>query len=98
MHPSIWLPEPVLPGFRDFMARFYWTRDEAAKKIFSALALALNLLAEDTKHLSDLHTGHDNQLRLLHYPSIEFGANQRHRHGHQRFGENVRGRMPAHQD
>jgi len=65
--PNIWLPDEVLPGFRDVCLDFYWTCREAELNVLRALALGLNL-PEDflIKH----HSAADNQLRLLHYPSV----------------------------
>ena len=70
------------------MTPFYWRLDQAAKRILSAFSLALNLSPSDRAHLLSLHSGHNNQLRLLHYPAVE-AAKLRHA---------VVGRMPAHQD
>jgi isopenicillin N synthase-like dioxygenase len=68
--PNIWLPEEVLPGFRAWMTEFYWQLDGVAKAILQATAQGLELDDEDTAHLRKLHSGHNNQLRLLHYPPI----------------------------
>lgn len=32
--------------------------------------MSLNLTEKEAESVRALHTGHDNQLRLLHYPSI----------------------------
>jgi isopenicillin N synthase-like dioxygenase len=83
--PNIWLPSSVLPEFRPFMTSFYWTCFEAASKILRALALGIGL---DEDHLLKLHSGHFNQLRLLHYPPIPARAIE----------EGKMARMPAHTD
>ena len=70
--PNIWPPPDVLPEFQPFMTSFYWTCFEAAAKILRALALGIGL--EDEDHLLKLHSGHYNQLRLLHYPPIPASA------------------------
>lgn len=67
---NIWLPEDVLPGFRSFMMEFYWTVNKAASAILEAIIMSLNLTEEEAESVRKLHTGHDNQLRLLHYPPI----------------------------
>ena len=67
---NIWLPEDVLPGFRSFMNKFYWHLEKCARRILEAISLALNLTPADKDYLFDLHSGHNNQLRLLHYPPI----------------------------
>lgn len=54
------------------MTSFYWTCFRAASNILRALALGIGL--RDETHLLNLHSGHYNQLRLLHYPPIPAGA------------------------
>ncbi|KAJ5086610.1 thymine dioxygenase [Penicillium alfredii] len=61
-------PEHTLPGFRAFMTQFYWECFRVAGEILQALALGLEL--EDEEYLLKRHSGHNNQLRLLHYPPI----------------------------
>ncbi|KAI0632130.1 thymine dioxygenase [Trametes polyzona] len=65
--PNIWLPERVLPGFKEACLDFYWTCHETELHILRALAIGLGI-PED--HLVQYHNAHDNQLRLLHYPSV----------------------------
>jgi isopenicillin N synthase-like dioxygenase len=67
---NIWLPEETLPGFRDFTTRFFWELNKTAQLILDALIEALGLAEAEADAVRALHTGHDNQLRLLHYPSI----------------------------
>lgn len=50
------------------MTRFYWECFKAGKEILNALAVGLDL--EDEHYLVRKHLGHNNQLRLLHYPPI----------------------------
>ena len=66
--PNQWLPESVLPGFRDFMTDFYWDCHAAAMEILSAMALGIGL--EDEGFFRPMHSGNNNQLRLLHYPPV----------------------------
>jgi isopenicillin N synthase-like dioxygenase len=67
----VWLPETVLPGFREFMLRFYWQCFETAKELLRAVTMGLGLSREETESLVlRHHTGLNNQLRLLHYPPI----------------------------
>lgn len=68
------------------MISFYWECFKAASKILRAIALGIGLKDED--HLLKLHSGHYNQLRLLHYPPIPAAALE---------AEKV-ARMPAHTD
>ncbi|KAH9922796.1 thymine dioxygenase [Epithele typhae] len=65
--PNIWLPEEVLPGFREACNDFYWTCHETELQVLRAITVALGISEE---HLIPHHKGHDNQLRLLHYPSV----------------------------
>lgn len=65
--PNQWLPEHGLPGYRDFMLRFYWECFRVGGEVLQALAVGLEL---DENHLLEKHSGHNNQLRLLHYPPI----------------------------
>ncbi len=83
--PNIWLRSSALPEFRPFMTSFYWTCFEGASKILRALALGIGL---EEDHLLKLHSGHYNQLRLLHYPPMPAKV----------FVEGKMARMPAHTD
>jgi isopenicillin N synthase-like dioxygenase len=67
------------------MTSLYWTFFEAASRILRALALGIGL---DEDHLLRLHSGHYNQLRLLHYPPIPARAIE----------EGKMARMPTHTD
>lgn len=84
--PNQWIPHDVLPGFRDFMTRFYWECFDAASHVLRALAVGVGL--EDEDHLVKKHSGHNNQLRLLHYPPVSAEAIE---------SMNM-ARMPAHTD
>lgn len=68
--------------------KFYWELNKAAYRVLEAVALGLSLNAADKKYLFDLHSGHNNQLRLLHYPPISAES----------LREQVVARMPAHCD
>ncbi|KGO37966.1 Oxoglutarate/iron-dependent dioxygenase [Penicillium expansum] len=83
--PNQWLPEHSLPGFRDFMDRFYWECFRVGGEVLQALAVGLEL---DENHLLEKHSGHNNQLRLLHYPPIPAEAIETERAA----------RCPAHTD
>jgi isopenicillin N synthase-like dioxygenase len=65
--PNVWIPDATLPGFREFMRQFYWDCFGVGGNILKAIALGLGL---EEDHLLKIHSGHNNQLRLLHYPSI----------------------------
>ncbi|KAF3389357.1 DNA replication complex GINS protein psf1 [Penicillium rolfsii] len=84
--PNQWIPEHTLPGFRAFMNRFYWEGFRAGSEILRALAVGLDL--DDENYLLQKHSGHNNQLRLLHYPPVPADALEQHRAA----------RCPAHTD
>lgn len=62
--------------------------DKTAKRILEAVSLGLKLTKSERDQLIEFHSGHNNQLRLLHYPPIEA----------EKLRQRVVGRMPAHQD
>lgn len=66
--PNQWIPEDVLPGFRGFMKGFYWDCHQAAMNILSAMALGVGV--GDENYFVPMHSGNNNQLRLLHYPPV----------------------------
>lgn len=66
--PNQWIPRDVLPGFREFMSGFYWDCHRAAMSFWSAMALGVGL--KDQDYFVPMHSGHNNQLRLLHYPLV----------------------------
>ena len=70
------------------MTEFYWKLDKAARRILEAVSLTLGLTEVEKGYLFDLHSGHNNQLRLLHYPAILTEELRRQ----------VVARMPAHCD
>ncbi|KAF2198624.1 putative leucoanthocyanidin dioxygenase, partial [Delitschia confertaspora ATCC 74209] len=71
---NILLPEDVFPGFREKTTRLFWELNKTAKAVLDALIMSLGLREEEAAHIRSLHTGHDDQLRLLHYPPIPVGA------------------------
>ena len=85
---NIWLPEDTLPGFRDFTIRFFWELNKTSQFILDALIESLNLSDSEAEAVRALHTGHDNQLRLLHYPPITDAM----------IGDETVGRLGAHTD
>ncbi|EEH07197.1 thymine dioxygenase [Histoplasma capsulatum G186AR] len=84
--PNVWIPEDTLPGFRSFMMEFYWECFTVASDILRAISIGIGL--GDEHHLLKLHSGHNNQLRLLHYPPLPAAALENERYA----------RMPAHTD
>ncbi|PQE29143.1 thymine dioxygenase protein [Rutstroemia sp. NJR-2017a BBW] len=67
---NIWLPEEVLPGFRKDATELFWKLNNTANAILDALIMSLDLTEREAESVRALHTGHENQLRFLHYPSI----------------------------
>ncbi|KAJ7319410.1 thymine dioxygenase [Mycena albidolilacea] len=67
LQPNIWLPEGVLPGFKEACLDFFWLCHGVELNILRALAIGLGL-SED--YFLQYHTDPRNQLRLLHYPSV----------------------------
>ncbi|RPD62426.1 thymine dioxygenase [Lentinus tigrinus ALCF2SS1-7] len=65
--PNIWLPDGVLPGFKEACMDFYSTCHETELEILRAITVGLGI-SED--YLVKYHDGHENQMRLLHYPSV----------------------------
>ncbi|KAG0651919.1 2-oxoglutarate-dependent dioxygenase htyE, partial [Hyphodiscus hymeniophilus] len=84
--PNVWLPEEVLPGYRKFMTDFYWECAKTSRDILQALGTGLGL--NDPEWLLKFHSGHNNQLRLLHYPPIPA----------KELENQTSARMPAHSD
>lgn len=39
--PDVWLPDKVLPGFREFTSSVYWRCNEITEMLLRALALGL---------------------------------------------------------
>ena len=70
------------------MTKFYWELDKTAKMILEAMGLGLGLTDAEMKKLARLHSGQNNQLRLLHYPPIPA----------EKLEKKVVARMPPHQD
>ncbi|KAK7045137.1 hypothetical protein R3P38DRAFT_3177364 [Favolaschia claudopus] len=85
--PNIWLPEGTLVGFKETCLEFFWVSFLACLvyhfirvhqlchkielDILRALALGFGL---DEEYFTQCHTAPDNQLRLLHYPSVPLDA------------------------
>ncbi|KAI9834098.1 MAG: hypothetical protein M1819_003383 [Sarea resinae] len=67
--PNHWPDPAALPGFANFCMRYYWTMRETQVHILHAVALDMGL--GDKRFFDPLHTHAQNQLRLLHYPSVD---------------------------
>lgn len=53
------------------MTQFFWRLKEVADMILEALIMSLDLTVQEAENVRTLHSGHENQLRLLHYPQIK---------------------------
>ena len=49
---------------------FYWELHKTARLILEAMSLGLDLTEEEKARLLEMHSGENNQLRLLHYPPV----------------------------
>ncbi|KAF9475374.1 thymine dioxygenase [Pholiota conissans] len=65
--PNIWYPDGILPGFKEACLEFYWILDKMEREILKALALSFKL---PDGYFLNFHANSENQLRLLHYPSV----------------------------
>ncbi|KAL2039404.1 hypothetical protein N7G274_007676 [Stereocaulon virgatum] len=74
--PNQELPEDVLPDFRSFLMYFHWECHHTAETILSAMALGIGL--SDENHFRPTNPGHNNQLRLLHYPPVPVADVEQH--------------------
>jgi len=65
--PNVWLPDDVLPGFKEACLDFYWTLYKIELLVLRALSLGLGL---NEDYFASYHKDATCQLRLLHYPSV----------------------------
>ncbi|CAG8983073.1 hypothetical protein HYALB_00006101 [Hymenoscyphus albidus] len=84
--PNVWLPEKVFPNFRKFFMDFYWKCSATSQEILKAIGTGMH--SKDPEFLLKYHSGHNNQLRLLHYPPIPAAQLE----------SEASARMPAHSD
>jgi isopenicillin N synthase-like dioxygenase len=83
---NVWLPEEVLPGFRNAASTFFDTcRRFELENLLPALSLGLEL-PSGREFLGNYHQNAENQLRLLHYPGASAEV----------FASGERGRVGAH--
>lgn len=68
------------------MINFYWECFGTASEILKAIGTGLSL--KDPQFFLKFHSGHNNQLRLLHYPPIPAAELE----------NEISARMPAHSD
>ncbi|UKZ73282.1 hypothetical protein TrVFT333_000925 [Trichoderma virens FT-333] len=65
---NVWPPREILPGFQEFLERFYEICYTAEVELLRLVALGMGL---DKEYFVEYHMNKDNQIRLLHYPTIE---------------------------
>ncbi|KAI1418056.1 Clavaminate synthase-like protein [Hypoxylon sp. FL1857] len=67
---NIWLPDDVLPNFRNYMSALYEKLAGVSLILLEAIGIGLGLNGEEHAALTRLISEHHCQLRLLHYPHI----------------------------
>ncbi|KAI0169216.1 Clavaminate synthase-like protein [Hypoxylon sp. FL1284] len=67
---NIWLPDAVLPGFRDYETALYQRLIGVSRMLLEAIGVGLGLNDEEHATLSSLISDNHCQLRLLHYPAV----------------------------
>lgn len=73
-HYNIWYPEDTLPGFRKFTLKAYWELHGVCMQILEAFMLGLHLSETEKENIRSIHSGLNDQLRLLHYPPLPAAA------------------------
>ncbi|KAI9834234.1 MAG: hypothetical protein M1819_003072 [Sarea resinae] len=68
LYPNIWPDPATIPGFADFCMDYYWTARKTQINILHSIAIGMGL---EEDYFDPFHTDAQNQLRLLHYPSVE---------------------------
>ncbi|MCJ1245559.1 hypothetical protein MMC30_002763 [Trapelia coarctata] len=84
--PNTWLPEELLPGFREFMGEYFQDCTKLIHQLLDCLSLALNLPATDS--LAQYHRNSLFKLCLLHYPALSAPL----------LRSGIQTRIPAHSD
>ncbi|XDG08041.1 hypothetical protein ABKA04_007656 [Annulohypoxylon sp. FPYF3050] len=69
VHYNLWIDEHALPGFRTWAQGYYWQMEDLSKVVLEAMLEGLGIDEEAKKYILKVHTGHQNGLRLMHYPS-----------------------------
>ncbi|KAK5991642.1 2-oxoglutarate-dependent dioxygenase htyE [Cladobotryum mycophilum] len=69
VHYNLWIDEDAYPGFRAFTIGLYWELEALARAVQEALVLGLEVSEDAANDFKKNHTGQQNGLRLLHYPS-----------------------------
>ncbi|KAI1881152.1 hypothetical protein JX265_001392 [Neoarthrinium moseri] len=85
---NIWLPETILPHFKEYMNSLYERLAKISHVVLDAMSLGLGLEGEARGALNKLMSGRHCQLRLLHYPAIS----------KEKIQKELLARLPAHCD
>lgn len=87
---NIWLPEDVLPGFREYETALYERLAGLSTALLDIIGIGLGLESgtEGAQALANLISDRHCQLRLLHYPSVSKTQLQEH----------LLARLPPHRD
>ena len=67
---NIWLPEAILPGFREYETELFWQLHEVSARILDALLMGLEIDEGAAESFKYIHDGHNTQMRLYQYPQI----------------------------
>ncbi|RYP44172.1 hypothetical protein DL768_009342 [Monosporascus sp. mg162] len=74
VHHNLWIDEKALPGFRAYSVNLYWELERLSSAILDAMLLGLDVDEKETAYYRSVHTGHQNGLRYIHYPSMRESA------------------------
>ncbi|OTA57163.1 Clavaminate synthase-like protein [Hypoxylon sp. EC38] len=85
---NIWLPNDVLPNFRNYMTALYQKLARVSGILLEAIGIGLGLNSEENTALTQLISERHCQLRLLHYPVIT----------QDRLQNDLIARLPSHTD
>ncbi|KAK9418794.1 hypothetical protein SUNI508_07814 [Seiridium unicorne] len=85
---NIWLPEDVLPHFKEYMNGLYKRLVGVSQVVLDAISLGFGLDDEANRALNKLMSDCHCQLRLLHYPAIS----------KEKLQKELLARLPAHHD
>lgn len=69
---NIWLPEEVLNGFRSQSYELFERLRRLSFAVLDALIAGADVTKQERTALLEVHSGPVGQLRLLHYPSVDF--------------------------
>ena len=67
---NIFYPESMFPGLREFSLRAHRELHEVCMNNLEAFLLGLSLTESEKNDIRDIHSGGNDHLRLLHYPSL----------------------------